>query len=310
MNTLRTALDRYLTYRRSLGFKLKDHANALPRFIAFLDARGAEFITKELALAWAQEPPQATQAHHASRLTMVRGFARYLQASDLRTQVPPQGLLPGRTQRAQPYIYSNEEILDLIRGASGLQPSEALRPFTYSTLFGLLAVTGMRISEIADLDRADVDLKQGVLTVRQSKFNKTRLLPVHSSTQRKLQSYARRRDQLIPIRTSDGFFISDRGVRLNPYIIRYTFIRISRLIGLRKATDSHGPRLHDLRHTFAVRTLTNWYRSGINPEQRLPLLSAYLGHVKVSDTYWYLSAVPELLGALSTRLDTFFGDIS
>jgi len=310
MNTLKEALDRYLALRRSLGFKLRDHASALPRFIAFLDAKGAEFVTTELALDWAQEPRQATPAHHAKRLCMVRGFARYLQANDTRTQVPPEGLLPGRPQRAQPYIYSNEEILGLIREASRLQPSGALRPHTYSTVFGLLAVTGMRVSEVMALDRADVDLTQGVLTVRRSKFNRTRFLPLHNSTQRELQDYARHRDQMIPVRSSDGFFISDRGVRLKPWMVRHTFARISRVIGLRKETDRYGPRLHDLRHTFAVRTLTNWYRQGINPEQRLPLLSAYLGHVKVSYTYWYLSAVPELLGALSTRLDTFLGDIS
>ncbi len=310
MKTLRIALDRYLALRRSLGFKLREYENALLSFIAFLESRGSEFVTTALALEWAQELRQATPAHHARRLCMVRGFARYLQASDPRTQVPPQGLLPGRSQRAQPYIYSNEEILDLIREASRLQPSGALRPHTYSTVLGLLAVTGMRVSEIAALDRADVDLKQGVLTVRRSKFNRTRLLPVHSSTQRELQAYARRRDQLIPVRLSDGFFISDRGVHLNPRMVRYTFAHISRVIGLREETDRYGPRLHDLRHTFAVKTLTNWYREGVNPEQRLPLLSTYLGHVKVSDTYWYLSAVPELLGALSTRLDTFLGDIS
>lgn len=310
MKTLQEALERYLALRRSLGFKLRDHASALPKFIAFLEATRAEFITTELALEWAQEPRQATPAHHARRLCMVRGFARYLQASDPRTEVPPEGLLPGRPQRAQPYIYSNEEVLDLIREASRLQPSGGLRPDTYSTMFGLLAVTGMRVSEVMALDRADVDLRQGVLTVRKSKFNRTRLLPLHHSTQRKLQAYARRRDRMAPVRTSEGFFISDRGVRLKPWMVGHTFVRISQAIGLRKETDRYGPRLHDLRHTFAVRTLTNWYREGINPEQRLPLLAAYLGHVKVSDTYWYLSAVPELLGALSNRLDTFLGDIS
>jgi len=200
MKTLRIALDRYLALRRSLGFKLREYENALLSFIAFLDSKGAEFVTTELALEWAQEPRQATRTRHARCLSMVRGFARYLQANDPRTQVPPQGLLPGRSQRPQPYIYSNEEILDLIREASRLQPSGALRPHMYSTAFGLLAVTGMRVSEIAALDRADVDLKQGVLTVRKSKFNRTRLVPVHSSTQRELQAYARLRDRLIPVR--------------------------------------------------------------------------------------------------------------
>lgn len=310
MKTLRKALDRYLAFRRSLGFKLRDHACGLPKFLAFLHTQGAEFITTELALAWAQQPSHASAAFKAKRLGIVRAFARYLSATDPRTQIPPQGLLPAQPQRAQPYIYSHEEILDLIQEASRLQPPGGLRAHTYSTLLGLLAVTGMRVSEIVALARADVDLKEGVLTVRRSKFNKTRLLPLHKSTQRKLQAYARRRDEVIPVRTSDSFFISDRGVRLDPCIVRYTFVRISRRIGLRKATDSHGPRLHDLRHAFAVRTLINWYRSGINPEQRLPLLSAYLGHVKVSDTYWYLSAVPELLGAVSNRLNDYLGDLS
>jgi len=310
MKTLHRALDQYLEFRRSLGFKLMAHASTLPKFITFLHAQRAEFITTELALAWAKEPGHASPARWTQRLGMVREFARYLSATDTRTEVPPKGLLTARPRRAQPYIYSNAEILGLIREASRLRPPGALRPHTYSTLFGLLAVTGMRVGEIAALDRADVDLEQGLLTVRHSKFNKTRLLPVHSSTLRKLKAYARRRDKWMPVRSIDGFFISDRGVRLNPFIVRYTFIRLSPLVGLRKATDSHGPRLHDLRHTFAVRTLTNWYRADINPEQRLPLLSAYLGHAKVSDTYWYLSAVPELLGAVSTRLNDYLGDLS
>jgi len=310
MNGLLKALDKYLALRRALGFKLARHEHELRKFVTFLDTQRADFITTDLALSWAQQPQHTTQAHRASRLGMVRDFARYLSASDPRTQIPPQGLLPAQPQRTQPYIYSNKEILGMIREASRLQSTGGLRPYTYSALFGLLAVTGMRIGEIVALDRADVDLKQGVLTVRHSKFNKTRLLPVHISTLRKLKAYARRRDKLMPVRSTECFFISERGVRLTTFTVRATFIKISRRIGLRKATDSHGPRLHDLRHTFAVRTLTNWYRARINPEQRLPLLSAYLGHTKVSDTYWYLSAVPELLGAVSTRLNNYLGDFS
>jgi integrase/recombinase XerD len=310
MKQLQEELKRYLAFRQNLGFKLRDHISALPKFIKFLHTQGAEFVTTELAMVWAQQPRGVAQACHAKRLSMVRDFARFLSATDPRTEIPPQGLLPAQPQRARPYIYSNEEVLGLIRQASQLKPLESLRSHTYATLFGLLAVTGMRVSEVTALDRNDVDLKQGVLTVRESKFKKTRVLPVHESTNSELRAYACHRDKLIPVQTTSGFFVSDRGIRLNPCIVRYTFIRVSRLIGLRKVTDSHGPRLHDMRHTFAVRTLTNWYRSGIDPEQRLPLLSAYLGHVKVSDTYWYLSAVPELLGAVSTRLDNFFGDLS
>jgi integrase len=310
MKTLRRHLEEYLSLRHRLGFKLKEHGRALPQFITFLDAQRAEFITTELALVWAQEPKEATKAHLASRLSMVRDFARYLSASDPRTQVPPQGLLPAQPQRTQPYIYTEEEIAALIRHVSRLHPAEALRASTYTTLFGLLAVTGMRVGEVLGLDRADVDLVHGVLTARKSKFNRTRIIPVHDSTRDRLRAYARRRDRLVPVPAADSFFLSDRGTRLLHNAVLCAFIRAACGVGLRQSAAVRGPRLHDLRHTFAVRTLTNWHRSGIDPERRLPLLSAYLGHVKVSDTYWYLSAVPELLGAVSTRLDNIFGERS
>ena len=310
MNTLAIKLDEYLDMRRGMGFKLAKHEPELKKFIAFLHAQGAERVTTELALAWAQQPRHTSPAHRAQRLGRARDFARYLSASDPRTEIPPQGLLPAQPQRAQPYIYSDEQILALVRGAAALQPAAGLRSHTYSTLFGLLAVTGMRIGELLALNHDDVDLQQGVLTVTKGKFNKTRLIPLHESTVRKLRAYVRRRDAWLPVGAASSFFVSDHGLRLDRLAVRHIFIKVSRLIGLRKVTDSHGPRVHDLRHTFAVRTLINWYRSGINPEQRLPLLSAYLGHAKVSDTYWYLSAVPELLGAVSTRLDNFLGDLS
>ena len=310
MKTLHIALNRYLALRRSLGFKLRDHGRALPQFVAFLHEQGAEFITTELALAWAQQPKQVTRAHHAGRLSMVRDFARYRAASDPRTQVPPQGLLPAQPQRTQPHIYTDEDIVGLIRQASRLEPSKALRPSTYATLFGLLAVTGMRVGEALALNRADVDLREGVLAVRKGKFNKTRFIPVHASTRDRLRAYARRRDRLVPVSSVDSFFLSDRGTRVLYNSVSCTFISIACTLGLRESPAIRGPRLHDLRHTFAVKTPISWYRSGINPEQRLPLLSAYLGHVKVSDTYWYLSAVPELLGAVNTRLENILGDIS
>lgn len=308
MNTLTQKLNDYLDMRRALGFKLSKHEPELRKFIAFLHAQAAAFITTELALAWAQQPRHTLPSHRAQRLGMVRDFARYLSASDPRTEVPPQGLLPAQPQRAQPYIFSDEEILALVRGAAALGPTAGLRSHTYATLFGLLAVTGMRIGEILALDRDDVDLQHAVLTVTKGKFNKTRLIPLHESTARKLRAYLRRRNSS-PAKTS-AFFVSECGARLNRCAVRRIFIRVSCLIGLREATDSHGPRLHDLRHTFAVRTLINWYRAGLNVEQRLPLLSAYLGHAKISDTYWYLSAVPELLGAVSTRLNNYLGDLS
>jgi integrase len=310
MNLLLKELNEYLALRRGLGFKLREHEGVLRKFVVFLQARSVEFITTSLALEWAQQPQHASQAHRARRLGMARDFAQYLSARDPRTQVPPQDLLPGKAQRAQPYIYSDAQILRLVQAAALLEPRDGLRPRTYGTLFGLLAVTGMRLGEVVGLKDPDVDLRQGRLTVRQSKFNKTRILPVHPSTQEALRAYARDRDKLVPVRVTDRFFVSNCGAPLNHSIVRHAFIRISRHVGLRAPADRHGPRMHDLRHTFAVRTLTDWHRAGIDPEQRLPLLSAYLGHAKVSDTYWYLTAVPELLGAVNTRLEHFLGDLS
>jgi integrase/recombinase XerD len=310
MNLLLNEMNAYLALRRGLGFKLTTHESTLRTFVVFLQARAAEFVTTSLALEWAQQPQHASQAHRAQRFGMVRDFARYLSARDPRTEVPPQDLLPGRKRRVQPYIYSDAQILQMVQEAARLEPRDSLRPSTYGTLLGLLAVTGMRVGEVIALKDPDVDLLQGLLTVRQSKFNKTRILPVHPSTQESLRAYARVRDKIVPVRATDRFFVSNGGMRLEASVVRRAFIHISRSIGLRTPADRRGPRMHDLRHTFAVRTLTDWHRAGIDAEQRLPLLSAYLGHTKVSDTYWYLTAVPELLGTINMRLEHFFGDLS
>lgn len=310
MNLLLNELNDYLALRRGLGFKLKTHEHTLRTFVAFLQARSAEFVTASLALEWAQQPQHTSQAHRAKRLGMVRDFARYLSARDPRTEVPARDLLPGRTRRAQPYIYSEAQILQIVREAAGLEPRDGLRPRTHGTLLGLLAVTGMRVGEVIALKDADVDLRQGLLTVRRSKFNKTRVLPVHHSTRERLRAYARVRDKLVPVRSTDRFFVSRRGASMEASVVRRAFLHISRSIGLRKPADRRGPRMHDLRHTFAVRTLADWHRAGLGAEERLPLLSAYLGHAKVSDTYWYLTAVPELLGTITPRLEHLLGDLT
>jgi integrase/recombinase XerD len=309
MNNLLKELHEYLALRRTLGFALVDNEAALTKFLHFLEARGAPFITIELALQWAQQRSDVARARHTRRLGIVRDFARYVSEADPRTEVPPQGLLPGKIHRPQPYIYTADQIIALMRGASELQPREGLRlrPYTYSTLFGLLAVTGMRVSEAVALDCKDVDWTRGVITVRESKLRKTRLLPVHSSTLEELRDYARRRDKCLRVAPSSSFFVSDRRTRLHLVPVNYTFLLISRRIGLRGASDLHGPRLHDLRHTFAVRILTDQYRSGVDPERCLPLLATYLGHGNISNTYWYLSATPDLLGAVNSRLEQFLG---
>lgn len=303
MTCLRKAVENYLTMRRSLGFKLRDMEHNLHHFVSFMEQQEASIITVELALRWAQQPQGVQPAHWATRLSFVRSFARYWSAIDPRTEIPPMGLLPYRPKRATPYIYSDEEIEQILNAAKNLSPSKGLRPWTYYTLFGLLAVTGMRISEVIHLGRGDVDLDQELLTVRLTKFSKSRLIPLHPSTVKNLKHYLRRRDQFHPWSTASRFFLSNQGIPLTDCMVRWTFVKLSRQIGLRKIGDCGGPRIHDLRHRFAVTTLLDWYRAGVDVEQRLPVLSTYLGHAHVTDTYWYLSAIPELLALTKDRLE-------
>lgn len=303
MKLLRKAVEDYLTMRRSLGFKLRDMGHNLQHFVSFMEQQGAPIITTDLALQWAKQPQNVQPAQWATRLSFVRSFARYWSATDPRTEIPPLALLPHRYKRSTPYIYSNDEIQHLLKAARNLAPPTGLRPWTYQCLFGLMAVTGLRISEVIGLDRHDVDLEQGLLTVRLTKFGKSRLVPLHPSTVKRLKSYVRRRDDLYPQPLTSRFFLSNRGSPLTDWMARQTFVKLSRQIGLRKTSDRFGPRLHDLRHRFAVTTLLHWYRTGVDVEQRLAALSTYLGHAHVTDTYWYLSAIPQLLALTKDRLE-------
>jgi len=304
MNTLRQATEEYLTLRRNLGFKMKSAAPRLLEFVSFMEQQRASHITSALALAWAKQPEQAQPDSWAQRLSFVRGLARYRSGSDPRTEVPPPSLLPFRAQRARPYLYSDTEIHNLLRAALRLCAHDGLRPWAYYCLFGLLSVTGLRVGEAQNLRLGDVDLKAAVLTIRHAKFGKDRLVPLHPSTREVLSRYIGRRQRLWANRTaSDYLFISGRGHRLDGADIRRTFYRLSRQIGLRAPGARHGPRLHDMRHRFASRTLLRWYRAGEDPERRLPVLSAYLGHVHCSDTYWYLSALPQLMREALSRLE-------
>ena len=308
MNTLQMAAADYLTLRRALGFKLYGVGHCLQQFVHFAEEEKAAFITTDLALRWAIQPAQCAPAHWARRLGMVRQLAQYCSALDARTEIPPRGLLPYRYMRKPPYLYRDEEIGRLIQAAKQLPSPKGLRAATYATLFGLLAVTGMRISEPIALDRSDVDLQQGSLTIRRSKFGKSRWIPLHPTTQAALVHYAELRDRLYPTPLTPSFFLSERGTRLTSWSARWTFVQLSHQIGLRGPHDRHGPRLHDLRHGFAIRTLLNWYRSGADVEQRMPELAAYLGHAHVSDTFWYLSATPELLNLATRRLEPTMDD--
>lgn len=303
MKTLREGVEEYIRMRRALGFKLQHVDKLLFDFVSFIKKEGAFYITAELALRWAKQPQKAQPAWWSQRLCYVRGFTQYWSAIDTRTEIPPSDLLPYKYKRRSPYIYTNEEISKLLDAAKNLLPKSGLRRWTYYTLFGLLVVTGLRISEAIALKCEDVDLKEKLLTIWESKFTKSRLIPIHISTRYKLEEYANKRDSLHKRRLTPHFFVSDSGRPLTDDTVRRTFIKTSHQIGLRSPSESSGPRLHDIRHRFAVNTLMNWYRSGLDVERHIPMLSIYLGHVHVSDTYWYLSAVPELLALAGNRLE-------
>jgi integrase/recombinase XerD len=304
MKPLRQAIEDYLALRRSLGFKLRDAGRWLSKFADFLEARGATRVTTQLALEWAQQDPTVLSSTCAQRLGYIRGFARHQVAVDPQTEIPPPGLLPFRPRRARPFLYSQEQIERLLSCALELPPSDGLRRWTYHCLLGLLSVTGMRVGEAIRLQLDDVNLQEGLLTLRGTKFGKSRLVPIHPSTQEVLAQYRARRERCAAGTTgSSFFFITSRGHHLDIGGIHRTFYELSRQVGLRAAGASHGPRLHDLRHRFALETLLRWYRSGADAEQRLPLLSTYLGHVHVADTYWYLSGCPELMQQAVERLE-------
>lgn len=306
MSELREALDRYMSLRRRLGFDLCQVERILRSFVAFAEREGASYITVDLILRWAMQPSKAQPSTKAAWLAMIRRFALWRSTSDPHTEVPPENLLPARYCRQPPYIYKDEEIGRLVRAAAQLPSRGGLRGLTYSTFFGLIAVTGMRMSEGLALDREDVDLEEGVLTIRRTKFGTSRLVPLHPSTCTALRGYAAERDRILPRTTTRAFFLAERGTRITNWSAGYTFAKVSQRIGLRTPIQGrrhgHGPRVHDLRHRFAVRTLIDWYRAGLDVEREIPKLSTYLGHAHVNDTYWYLEAVPELLLLATDRL--------
>jgi integrase len=300
MSTLHSALSDYISMRRGLGYKFIQPEQRLGRFVAFMEQRRARVVTHELALEWAMQPTDR-RATWSLRLSDVRGFAHYIRNIDLRHEVPASGTLPVPVRR-KPYLYTDAEIGDLLTAALALPPSNSLRRWTYHCLLGLLAVSGLRISEVLHLQRKDVDLESGVMTIRDSKFGKTRLVPVHHTTRSILRRYAKERDTRLDPPKSPYFFVGVRGGQLLLQNVHAVFWRLSRQTGLRAPSAQTGPRLHDFRHRFAVQTLLNGYRSGERVELILPVLSTYLGHVCVRDTYWYLSACPELLGHAVSRL--------
>lgn len=300
MTALGEHVSNYLALRRSLGFKLAYEGHVLPQFTAHLEAAGSSRITTELAITWAQLPAGVQPVTWTHRLGAVRGFARYLHAIDPQTEIPPRAVFAGQGKRPTPYMYSDTDIDRLLTATDGLRP--VLRAATYRTLFGLLAVSGMRIREALNLRRTDLDLRAGVVTVIGGKSGATtRLLPLHSSTIAALRGYQRLRDRSCPAATTDTVFICTRGTALSYGLVHDTFKQLTTTIGLRTATVH--PRIHDLRHSFTVQTLIGWYRCGEDVAARMPALSTYLGHVNPVSTYWYLTAVPELMGLAAQQLD-------
>ncbi len=276
----------------------------LPDFVAFLESHGSSTITIDLALRWAQQPASADPSWWAKKLGAIRRFARHHHPSDPRTEVPLSDLLPYRRKRQTPYLYTDEGIAALLQEARHLPDS--LMSATYATLLGLLAATGMRVSEPLALDEQDIDWHRSLVKVRSSKFGKSRDVPVHCSTIIALHHYRRTRDRLCPRRRASSFFVSHAGKQVLHQNFHHVFLRLVRLARVGERSVRR-PRLHDLRHTFALKTVSDWYRKNVDVEQRLPYLSTYLGHVNPSTTYWYLTATPELLALASKKLERSWG---
>lgn len=306
MSAMRDALTQYVTLRRALGTQLQEPARTLVHFLEFLERESAEHITSELALRWAMEPKGVQRATWARRLGMVRRFAAWLSTVDASTEVPPPRLLAARRRRNKPHIFTDQEIGRLMAEAGRLASPTGLRALTYRTLIGLFTATGLRPGEALALDSSDVDLENGILAIRQSKFGKSRFVPVADSTRTALVDYAKERDRLCSRRRTEAFLVSESGTRLQSCTARRTFARMSCAVGLRTATGTRrlgrGPRLQDFRHCFATRKLIEWYRAGLDVGRELPKLATYLGHVDIGHTYWYLEAVPELLQLATDRL--------
>jgi integrase len=298
---MRAALADYLRLRRALGYALRRDEKLLAQFLTWLEGHGKDTVTVADALAWASLPASGSPSWLAFRMGVVRGFAGYLHTLDTRVEVPPRGLLPDSPHRAVPYLYSDADIAALIALARRLRTP--LRAATIATVIGLLAVTGMRIGEVIALDDTDLELTDRLLRVRHAKGGSQRLVPLHPTTIGALLEYRQGRDAIFTPALSPALFVSTSGQRLQYVNVCATFITLVRRAGLPQRPPPCRPRIHDLRHSMAVRTLLDWYRDGADIASRLPLLSAYLGHIDPKGTYWYLDAAPELMAEAARRLE-------
>ena len=301
MSGLRARAEEYLAMRRALGFKLTSHGSRLMSFVRFCEDRGATTVTTDLAVEWATSTPSDHEAYQARRLDIVRIFARHLQPLDPAAEVPPEDVLDRRQWRIPPYLYSPQEVTALMTAARTLQP--AFRAVTWRTLIGLLAVTGMRQGEACRLARGDIDLNAETVTIADSKFGKSRMVFLHPTAAAALRAYDRARDEAFPEAAADTFLVNSRGGPLDSHNTSKTFAVLVATAGIKAPPGQRAPRLHDLRHVFTVSTLLDWYRDGGDVQARLPVLSTWLGHIDPKSTYYYLSAVPELLALAAARLE-------
>jgi len=305
--TLMDWVDEYVTRRQDLGFRLETERGELVRFARYVTASGNhEPLTQELILAWLRSSPHASRTYQARRLATLRSFAKYLAIYEPRTEIPPARIFGRTSSRPEPQIYSDQELHQLFRYCEQLKPVGGLRPRTYRLLFGLLAVTGLRVSEALKLNNSDVDLANGVLHIRDTKFRKSRLVPLHRSTIEALRQYVRVRDQHHPAPPSEAFLLSEQGRRLPYPTVRGFFRELRGQFGWDRAVGhQRRPRIQDLRHSFACRRILSWYQEGAAVDLLIPSLSTYLGHAKVSDTYWYLTGIPELFSITAQKFEQF-----
>jgi len=307
MGRWETQVHAYLAHRRQLGYRLRTAGDELVLFARHLDSVCHDGpLTTDACVRWALSAPRARHEYSAWRINAVCGFAKYLAATDPRHEVPTPGLLGRAYDRTQPHVYSPSEIAALLDATRALKPVDALPPHTYRAFFGLLSATGLRCGEALALRREDVDLAVGHLTIVSGKPGRTRVVPIHASVVDELAAYARRRDLAFPRGPkSDAFFLSRRATALSYQRVTDTFVLLRQSLGWRKRPL---PRVHDLRHTFAVRTLLRWCEAGEDVDKKILALTTYLGHAHVTSTYWYFSAVPELMAITGRRFAAFAGE--
>jgi len=300
-----TRLETYLAYRRSSGFELKIDAKQLASFARLADQRRAEHLTLDLALDWAQASRSPRPLSWARRIEVLRGFANFCLRSDPETVVPPSQMFGRAHRRLVPHIYTRQELQTLLQATGRL--AGMLRPTTYRTLFGLLAATGLRISEALALTRSDVDLGAGVLEIKDTKCHQHRLVPLHSSVTPHLRTYAQQRDLLVTCPHSDRYFLRDDGHSVNQRGALYALHTVCDELGLHARGDYPRHRLHDLRHTFIVHSVLRFYEEDQDVDAGLSALSIYVGHANITDTYWYLTGVPELMAIAAERFHQYAG---